>query len=251
MVDYLQQRTAAERAGFLLGELRPGMRLLDCGCGPGSMTLDLAAAVAPGEVVGVDLNPRMIEIALSIAGQRGVGNVRFEKADVYQLPFEDESFDVVFLHTLLMHLERPVDALIEARRVLRSGGLIAVCDGDWAADIQAPTFTLLEQAKHLAVEMLRMSGTNVYFGRQHRNVLRRAGFKRIRASATAETYGSPEATRNLAESNVRLMSEMAARAPLPVDPMGMEFLTRAWQAWGNHPDAFFSRMRAEALAWKE
>ena len=69
------------------------MRLLDVGCGPGSITLGLAEAVAPGEVVGVDLQPAQVEQARALAAERGVANVRFEVASAYALPFPDAAFD--------------------------------------------------------------------------------------------------------------------------------------------------------------
>jgi ubiquinone/menaquinone biosynthesis C-methylase UbiE len=76
-----QQRTLVDCASFLLPHLRPGMSVLDCGCGPGSLTVDLAARVAPGEVVGVDREAGQFAQARALAAERGVTNVRFEEAD--------------------------------------------------------------------------------------------------------------------------------------------------------------------------
>jgi ubiquinone/menaquinone biosynthesis C-methylase UbiE len=92
------QRTAAQNADFFLPHLRPGMRLLDAGCGQGSITIGLADAVAPGEVVGLDRDPEQVERARALAAERGVTNVRFEVGDAYALPFPDASFDAVFAH---------------------------------------------------------------------------------------------------------------------------------------------------------
>lgn len=107
----LGRRTAADRAAFFLPHLRPGMRLLDAGCGPGSITVGLVAAVAPGEVVGVDLEPRQIAAARALAHERQALGVRFAVADVYRLPFPDASFDAAFAYTVLFHLREPVRAL--------------------------------------------------------------------------------------------------------------------------------------------
>jgi ubiquinone/menaquinone biosynthesis C-methylase UbiE len=74
------------------------MRGLDLGCGPGSITLGLAEAVAPGEMVGVDVQPSQVAQAQALSAARGVMNVRFEVADVYRLPFPDGSFDAVSAH---------------------------------------------------------------------------------------------------------------------------------------------------------
>ena len=132
-------RTAENSAGYLLDRLEPGMDLLDVGCGPGTITIDLAARVAPGSVVGIDRSDEVIAQAGALARSRGVENVTFATGDVYALDFPDASFDVVHAHQVLQHLREPVDALRELRRVLRPGGTLAVRDSDYAAFVWAPT----------------------------------------------------------------------------------------------------------------
>ena len=100
-IRYLQRRGMAREAAFFLPYIRPGMTLLDCGCGPGSITLELAEALAPGEVLGIDRDSSRIEIATRLASERGVANVRFQTADVLELPFPDARFDAVFAHAVL------------------------------------------------------------------------------------------------------------------------------------------------------
>src|SRR5262245_892986 len=107
------RRTAEKQAAFFLPHLRSGMKLLDCGCGPGSITLGLAAAVARGEVVGVDLDSEKIAQAQGSAAKALVTNLRFETADIYALPFPDASFDAVFSHAVFQHLRDPMAALRE------------------------------------------------------------------------------------------------------------------------------------------
>src|SRR5688572_22257916 len=72
----LERRTASTSAGFFLHYLRPGMRLLDCGCGPGSITVGLAAAVLPGEAIGLDLQEVQVDRARRIASEQSLSNVR-------------------------------------------------------------------------------------------------------------------------------------------------------------------------------
>jgi len=79
----MAKRTASQAAVFLLPHLRTGMHVLDAGCGPGSITLGLAAAVAPRGVVGIDVQPSQVEQARALAAQRGVTNVRFEVINIY------------------------------------------------------------------------------------------------------------------------------------------------------------------------
>jgi hypothetical protein len=79
VTDLHATRTAASMAGFFLPHLRPGMRVLDCGCGPGSITVGLAEHVAPGEVIGIDLDPTHIALAQRRAAAAGPANVRFAR----------------------------------------------------------------------------------------------------------------------------------------------------------------------------
>ena len=137
-------RRTGEVASFLAPHLRAGMRLIDCGCGPGSITIDLARIVAPGEVVGIDRRQASLSDARTFARERGVANVAFEVANVYQLPFPDRSFDAAFACALLQHLAAPLAALKEMRRVLKPGGVIGIVDGSSTITFRYPRNRLLE-----------------------------------------------------------------------------------------------------------
>src|SRR5207249_2091690 len=89
VVRHHAKRTAEEAAAFLLPELRPGMRLLDVGCGPGSITRGLAEIVAPGQVVGLDMSSETLDAARRDAAARGLENLRYEIGSVYELAFPD------------------------------------------------------------------------------------------------------------------------------------------------------------------
>ena len=80
---------------FLLPHLKPGLDVLDAGCGVGSIALDLAPTIAPGRIFGIDVDPEQIQVARSTAAQRGIDNAEFATGSVYELPFDDVSFDVV------------------------------------------------------------------------------------------------------------------------------------------------------------
>lgn len=126
-------RTAANSAAYLRGSLKPHMRILDIGCGPGTITADLAALVPDGQVTGVDHAPGILDQARATAAGRGLHNVDFAVADVHALDHPDDTFCVVHAHQVLQHVGDPVQALREMRRVTRPGGLIAVRDSDYAA----------------------------------------------------------------------------------------------------------------------
>lgn len=130
-------RTATREAAFFLPYLRPGMRLLDVGCGPGAITQGLAKVIAPGAVVGIDLQPTQVARARMLEAKSGAGNARFAVANCYQLPFLEDSFDAVFAHAALMHLREPLRALTEMRRVLRPGESSAFAI-HWSAEFLTP-----------------------------------------------------------------------------------------------------------------
>jgi ubiquinone/menaquinone biosynthesis C-methylase UbiE len=246
----LAVRTASREVAFFLAHLRPGMRVLDVGCGPGSIALGLAEVVTPGEVVGVDLQPAQVEQARALAAERGVANARFEAANIYELPFPNGSFDAVLAHTVLMGLREPVRALQELRRVLRPGGLVGLRDPDWGADLFTPATPLLEQWWAIRLRVLQHNGGQV-LGRQHRRQLLEAGFARAEAQASASSAGSLTDTRRYAGF---LKAQLAAHARTAIaegwlDPSVVEAITEEFDRWGERPDAFSARIYCEAIGW--
>lgn len=109
--ERMMERPVSVNIAFFLPYLRPGMSLLDCGCGPGTNTVSLAESVAPGQVIGIDIAESQIDLARAHAAEKEISNVRFEVGTAYDLPFPDASFDAVFMHTLLSHLKDPPLAL--------------------------------------------------------------------------------------------------------------------------------------------
>jgi len=151
-------RTAENSAAYLLDSLQPGLDLLDVGCGPGTITMDLAERVAPGRVVGIDSQSEVIARADELRQRRDRANVKFSVGDVYALRFDDARFDVVHAHQLLQHLTRPVEALKEMYRVMRPGGILGVRDSDYAAFAWAPRDPRLERWMHLYHQLTRRNG---------------------------------------------------------------------------------------------
>src|SRR5579884_3192284 len=157
VVSFMRRRTAATHAAFFLPYLKPVMRLLDVGCGPGSITLDLSRLVAPGEAVGVDLEPKQFSEVQEQARTEKL-NVRFEEGSAYALPFPDSSFDAAFSHALVSHLAEPVRALKEIRRVLKPGGLVGLRAGDWGGVLMYPLTDEVRAGLARFAEMQRRNG---------------------------------------------------------------------------------------------
>ena len=153
------RRGAADSAAYLLAHLRAGMDLLDVGCGPASITADLAARVAPGRVVALDAAAGALEAARATLRERGLSEqVEVTSGDVMALPFEDASFDVVHAHQVLQHLADPVGALAEMRRLTRPGGMVAVRDAVYSAMTWFPEPAGMEQWRSVYMSTARANG---------------------------------------------------------------------------------------------
>lgn len=251
----MHQRTAESHAAFFLTHLRPGMRLLDCGCGPGSITVGLAEVVAPADVVGIDLGQADIEKATDLALERNVPNARFQVASVYEIPFENETFDAVFAQGLLEHLAEPAKALIEMRRVLKPGGIIGVRSPDYGGHIYSPQDALIDESLALIERVVIDRGGSRRLGRHFRAMLREAGFANVEGSASYECNGTPESTRREGEAMAAIFSETGFRQQITemgwADEARLNEMASAWLSWGEQPDAFRASPWCEAVGWKQ
>jgi SAM-dependent methyltransferase len=187
----MSRRTASSTARFFTPYLKPGMRVLDCGCGQGSVTIDLAEIVAPGEAIGIDVRETDLADARVRAGDRGVGNVSFQAASAYELPFPDQSFDAAFAHQVLHHLGDPLAALKEMHRVLKPGGIAGMADHAWDRVLRAPINPALEKWDDLRVRIITHIGGTPLFARDQVTALDEAGFTRTDSSFIS--YGRTEA----------------------------------------------------------
>lgn len=247
-------RTATQWVGFFLPHLRPGMSVLDCGCGSGSITVDLAELVAPGAVVGVDIDGDQLAAARALAVRRGVTNVRFEVASIHALPFAEATFDAALAHTLLMHLREPLQALKALRGVMKPGGVIAVADDDWSTRVMSPADPMVDRLLDLWVRVFEYNGASPFYSRHLRHLLLEAGCSRTEGHVVAaEYYGTIEETRRFAEifcgvllqpATVELVVEQGWASREEVAGLS-EWL----RVWAERPDAFLGWMYCAALGW--
>jgi SAM-dependent methyltransferase len=248
------RRTAETAAAFFLPHLKPRMRVLDVGCGPGSITAGFAQRVAPGETIGIDPSPEVIETAKSYTGATPAQNLRFEVGSVYEPRFVPGTFDAVFTHQVMQHLRRPVDALRQLRALLAPGGVLGVRVVDWGSAIFCPESEGMQRYLALHYELARRNGTEPNAGRYLRRWLREAGFGETRVTASIESDADTQTAKDRAEmfadrilrSNIPdslLKSGIATRSDL-------ESIAAACRDWGRDPDAFFCFSHVEAVAWK-
>jgi ubiquinone/menaquinone biosynthesis C-methylase UbiE len=247
-----QWRTAENSAAYLLPHLKPGLDLLDVGCGPGTITLDLAAAVAPGRVVGLDAVAEPLDVARANAEARGDTTTEFVVGDVYDLDFPDGSFDVVHAHQVLQHLSDPVAGLREMRRVCRQGGFVAVRDADYAAMAWYPQSPELEAWQRLYEAVARSNDGEPHAARHLLAWTHTAGFEDITCSADSWCYATTEdrawwgglwADRVTASA----FAEQALAGGFTT-ARELDDIAQGWRTWAADPDGWFVVLHGEILA---
>ena len=246
------RRGAADSAAYLLVHLRAGMDLLDVGCGPASITADLAERVAPGRVVALDAAAGALEAARATLRERGVSEqVEVTSGDVMALPCEDASFDVVHAHQVLQHLADPVGALAEMRRVTRPGGIVAVRDAVYSAMTWFPEPSGMEQWRSVYMSTARANGGEPDAGSRLLSWARAAGFADVTASASTWCYATPAdrawQSETWAQRCLTSFGPQAVELGL-ADGSDLETMAQAWRQWGASEDAWFVVVHGEVLA---
>ncbi len=245
-------RTAENSAAYLLEHLRPGMSLLDIGSGPGTITADLAARVAPGRVTALEVTEDALALGREEVARRGVTNVDFVVADVHDLRLPDDAYDVVHAHQVLQHVADPVQALREMRRVAVPGGLVAVRDSDYSGFTWYPELDELDEWMALYQRAARDNGGEPDAGRRLLAWARAAGFRDITPSAATWCFATPEdrswwggmwADRVLQSA----MADQARRTNLATEDE-LRRISAGWLRWADDPDGWLVILHGEILA---
>jgi ubiquinone/menaquinone biosynthesis C-methylase UbiE len=247
-----RQRTAANSAAYLLDHLRPSDRLLDVGCGPGTITLDLARLLFEGSVLGVDRSAEIVDVARAAAESFGAIDVEFAVDDIYDLSQPDGAFDVVHAHQVLQHLTDPVAALREMRRVLRDCGTLAVRDSDYGSFAWSPDEPLFDRWMTIYQQVARHNHAEPNAGRYLLGWVHEAGFSDAEASSSTWTWADDEKRAwwgglwadRITQSSV---ADQAVEQGFST-PDELREISEAFRRWSNDPSGVFIVVHGEVLA---
>ncbi|HSE10645.1 MAG TPA: methyltransferase domain-containing protein [Nocardioidaceae bacterium] len=244
-------RTAENSAGYLLPRIHEGSWILDVGCGPGTITLDLARLASAGSVVGMDRSEAVIREARAAAEQADAANLEFTVGDVYSLDYKASTFDVVHAHQVLQHLSDPVAALREMGRVCKPDGLVAVRDSDYAGFTWWPAVPELDEWLELYREVARGNAAEPDAGRRLKGWALAAGLDVVSSTAGVWCFSSSEdvawwggmwAERVVGSG----MAEQAMERGL-ASAEDLERLGQGWRRWAASEHAWFAVLHGELL----
>ena len=163
-------------------EYPPGSTVLEVGCGVGAQTVTLAQRSPDARFTSIDISAASLAEAKRRTDSAGITNVDFRQADIFALPFADETFDHVFVCFVLEHVSRPLQALEILRRKLKPGGTITVIEGDHGSAYFHPRSAAADAAIGCLIELQKIAGGDGLIGRQLYPLLVEAGFDSIRVS---------------------------------------------------------------------
>ena len=254
MLDSLRRYTAEANAAYLLPHLRPGLRILDFGCGPGTVSIGLAKAVDPGELHGVDMEQSQIDLATKVAKWWARENAIFHVGDVTDLPFDDGFFDVAHCHNVLMHIPDTSAVLAEAKRVLKPGGIIGCREMICESSFTHPDFGVIRNAWDMFEDLVAADDGHPQMGKDLKNHMVEAGFENIRVTGSFDIYSAPPDVAFIYEfANKWFLSPEITEAAIKYGASTEELcdaIRVAYDKWKDHPGALCGLAFGEAVASK-
>ncbi len=223
-------------------------RVLEAGCGVGSQTVTLAKNSPEAHITSIDISEVSITEARKRVTSEGCPNVCFQQGDIFNLPFEENSFDHVFVCFVLEHLSKPIEALSILKKYLRPGGTITVIEGDHGSTYFYPDSLHAQRAIQCQVDLQKLSGGNANIGRELFPTLSSANFDCIQVSPRMVYVDAsrPELvegfTKNTFTAMIEGIREAAIEAkmiePAEID-MGIKDLRRTTESDGVFCYTFF------------
>lgn len=162
-----------------------GSRVLEAGCGTGAKTETLAVNSPAAKFLSIDVSEESLRKARQRIEGKGLTNVEFQQADIFNLPFPEESFDHIFVCFVLEHLEAPAEALIRLKKVLRTGGTLTAIEGDHGSAYFYPDSEYARRNIQCLIELQAKIGANSLIGRQLYPLLTKCGFRNVRVMPKA------------------------------------------------------------------
>lgn len=249
-------RTALNSAAYILPHLKPTMTILDIGCGPGTITVDLASYVPDGHITGLERAPGVLTQARALAQERGVANIDFVVGDANALEYPDGSFDVVLCHQVLQHVRDPVGILSEMRRVVKKGGLVAARESDYGSFTWYPDVEGMKAWQALYSKVARANGGEPDAGRMVHAWARKAGFARgdITSGSSTWCYSTEEEiswwSGLWAERTVASAFAETAISNGIATADELKGVADVWRTWGAQEDTWFSLVHGEIICRK-
>ncbi|HEX78526.1 MAG TPA: methyltransferase domain-containing protein [Dehalococcoidia bacterium] len=160
----------------------PAGLVLEVGCGTGAQTVIVAPQNPQCDFISIDIAGDSLIKAEKNIKNKGIRNVKFQVADVFNLPFNEESFDHVFVCFLLEHLQEPVRSLTLLKKVLKKGGTITVIEGDHGSAYYYPRSSAAQATIQCLIDVQASLGGNSLIGRELYPLLVAAGFGKISVS---------------------------------------------------------------------
>lgn len=250
IIKRLTSRTIDSHMNFLKVYLKPGMKVLDCGCGPGSISIGIARLVYPGEVIAIDIEHEQINIAREAAVSAGVTNIDFQQADIFALPFNDSTFDLVCSHAVLTHLKNPLDAVLEQKRVAKNGGYVATRDPYINGKEIYPADELLREGLDLYFQPIIESGGDKELGIKLGKLFHDAGFCDIQHNLIIEKFDIAVMAKFFPQVflNSTYYKQQIAAGKLSREKLNA--CAEAWSNFVNFPGGFHGGQWGEVIGCK-
>ncbi|KAF7889163.1 hypothetical protein EAF00_009463 [Botryotinia globosa] len=248
VVDRHSLRRASTCCGYFLPRLTLKSHILDLGCGPGSITTDIASLLPQASIVGLDAGEPVIEVAIAKARDLGLKNCSFQIGDVMKLPFEDETFDVVYTHQLLIHLPDPVKAIKEMRRVCKVGGFVACRESDMGDALFYPSTSGLKRSVEIMEAMIREKGSEPHAGKFLGKWAREAGFGNDNVVESYSYLMQPSWKNSLMTGDV---GENAVRLGVVDSNEKTKEMIEEWDAWEKTEGCWWKTGCGEVVCWKK